>query len=181
MLQELDLFRFAALLSAVFCCSVSPGAAEEADTVPMQVKEIVGYVERVQLYPGGKPFRAKLDTGARTSSVDVRDMEFFTRDGKRWVRFVVETNTDEGIELERPVIRTSIIKRAGVEKEERPVVRLGVCLGHYYKRAEFNLTQRPGMNYRILLGRRFLSDQFLIDPSKAFLAPAECVNEKKAS
>ncbi len=142
-------------------------------------QEIVGYVETVKILPGDFLLKAKLDTGAKSSSLDVRDLKSFTRNGKPWVKFLVENINGKEVEFERPVTRTAVIKRAGVEKDSRPVVKLPICLGHFLKEAEVNLTQRPKMNYRLLLGRLFLSRTFLVDSGSSFLTKPKCGKRDK--
>ncbi|MGH8555638.1 MAG: RimK/LysX family protein, partial [Gammaproteobacteria bacterium] len=44
-------------------------------------KEVVGWVERIKLYPGEMILKAKIDTGAKHSSVNARNIDEFTRDG----------------------------------------------------------------------------------------------------
>ena len=137
-------------------------------------QQIVGYVEAVKIFPSKFPLIAKLDTGARTSSIDVRMVTHFTRGGERWVKFSVESNEGKVIEFERPIVRISKIKRAGVARDERPVIVLPICMGGVLKDAEVNLTERPKMNYRLLLGRLFLSGDFLVDPGQTHLSNPTC-------
>ena len=59
----------------------APAAARE--------KQIVGWIEEARVYPGGLLIHAKLDTGARHSSLNVRSVTDFKRNGKKWVRFDV--------------------------------------------------------------------------------------------
>lgn len=54
-----------------------------------EAKDIAGYVEKARLHPSGLLIRAKHDTGAKTSSLNVSHFVYFMHDGKRWVRFNV--------------------------------------------------------------------------------------------
>jgi len=159
---------FCWLLLAVFSAFpvVSPGAAE--------TRQIVGYVERVQLLPGGAELTAKLDTGAKTSSLDVSSLEYFTKAGEDWVRFTITGIKGKDAVEERPLVRMVTIRRADTPMDRRPVVKIGLCLGHFYKEADVNLTYRPKMSYRLLLGRLFLSGPFLIDARADFLTEPAC-------
>ncbi|MEN8720357.1 MAG: RimK/LysX family protein, partial [Oceanococcaceae bacterium] len=51
------------------------GAAETGPVEP------AGWVEKVRLLPGEIPLKAKLDTGAKTSSLHAEDISLFERDG----------------------------------------------------------------------------------------------------
>ena len=48
---------------------------------------VAGWIENVSIFPGNFKIKAKLDTGARNSSLNARNMEEFYRDGDKWVRF----------------------------------------------------------------------------------------------
>lgn len=155
-----------AALFAAMVVSVGPAWADDRKTI--------GYVERVLLYPGEVLFLAKIDTGAKTSSVDVDELTEFSRDGKTWVRFTMVNRKQQKVTLERPVVRMSKVRRSGTKKQVRYVVNVGLCLGDYYKEAEVGLTDREGLNYRMLIGRLFLGNKFLIDPSAFSRTKPDC-------
>ena len=52
---------------------------------------IYGWVERVELEPVGLSLKAKLDTGAKTSSLDARNIKVVRQDGQRYVIFDVKS------------------------------------------------------------------------------------------
>lgn len=159
---------WAAVLAAVAVLPSGAGGAE---------RQVIGYLEEVRIFPGDIFFKAKVDTGARTSSIDVRDPVVFRRDGQEWVRFTVRNKDGRSVSVERPVVRESKVRRSGTETESRYVVRLGICLGDYFKIAEVNLNDRAGMNYRLLIGRLYLGDRFLIDASGKYLTKPDCPEE----
>ena len=51
-------------------------------------KTVVGGLESIWMSDLGFALAARIDTGADTSVLSVRDVELFERDGKRWVRFM---------------------------------------------------------------------------------------------
>ncbi|MDA0305846.1 MAG: RimK/LysX family protein [Proteobacteria bacterium] len=134
----------------------------------------IGYIESILLYPGAVPFQVKIDTGAKTSSIDVRDPVVFERESREWVRFNIKNKNGDSISIERPVVRKPKVRRSGTAKQVRYVVKLGVCLGEHFKEAEVNLNDRTGMSYKMLIGRLFLSDRFLVDSSKKNLTKPNC-------
>lgn len=155
------------LLAALFALIPAPAAlAAERQTI--------GHVEDVRIIPGDVIFRARIDSGAETSSLDVSDMVEFQRDGKPWVRFTAANAAGRSLTLERPVVRTANVRRSGAATQQRHVVLIGLCLGRVFADAEVNLTDRAGMTYRMLIGRRFLADRFLIDVAAANLTTPEC-------
>lgn len=72
------------------------------------------------------------------------------------------------------IARIARVKRSGTAIQQRYVVNLGICLGRTFAETEVNLNNRKGMSYRMLIGRRFLGDRFLIDVSRKDLAEPEC-------
>ncbi len=141
-------------------------------------KKIVGWVEQVTISSGDLVIHAKLDTGAKTSSIDCDSITPFERNNKKWVRFEVTNNKGKQIVLEQPVERIATIKRHFGKKHKRYVVRLALCLAGELKEAEVNLEDRSGFNYRMLIGRSFLKDSFIIDPSLTFTTKSDCKVEK---
>jgi len=152
-------------------CLVPAGAA--------QAKEVVGWVENAVIYPGGVSIKAKVDTGAKTSSLDCGCITPFKRDGKDWLSFSVKNQQGDMVRLEKPVKRIAKIKRHFGKDQKRYVVMLGVCLGSVYREAEVTLVDRSGFNYALLIGRNFLQDDFLVDPSATFRNTPNCKDTPK--
>jgi len=139
--------------------------AQPAMAGESEQKAIFGYVEDVRVMELGREMRAKLDTGATTSSIDAREIEAFEKDGEDWVRFtVVDRDDDERIELEEPVARVVHIKRHGKASQERYVVELNLCLGDRRIAEEVSLTSREKWIHPLLVGRNHMAGQVLVDP-----------------
>jgi len=143
-------------------------------------RRTIGYLETVRIYPGELTLPAKIDSGAATSSIDVSKIEEFDVGGKPWVRFWLADGVGKGLVIERPLVRLANIRRSGTQMQTRYVINLGICLDGFYKEAQVNLNDRSGMNYRMLIGRRFLEDKFVIDTSAKHLTKPECPEAPKA-
>ena len=144
---------------------------------PTQARGSHGWVEFVELHLDGQPLRvkAKLDTGARSSSLDATDITPFERDGKRWVRFrPSRSGLDEAPLVEQPVARYVRIKRHSGPYDRRPVIRLPLCLGDELRTVEVNLTDRGRFIYPLLLGRKALAGLAVVDPAQTFVRPPRC-------
>lgn len=139
-----------------------------------RANEVVGWVEKVRLYPGGLPVKAKIDTGAKTSSLNCLCKTTMERNGEKWVRFSITNYDGEQVWFERKVIRSVKIKRHFGDAQVREVVRLGICLGNTYKEADVNLIDRSGLNYQLLIGRQFLKNDYLVDPGRTFVSSPGC-------
>lgn len=116
--------------------------------------------------------KAKLDTGARTSSLHAFDLEEVERDGRIFVRFVVhpeQNKTDPAIPVELPLVERRWVRNSGGGEEMRPVVRTTVQMGGQRWSIEITLTRRDAMGFRMLLGRQALRGRFVVDPDRSFV------------
>lgn len=145
-----------------------------APAAAAQGKHVVGWIERARVDPGGIVLKAKMDTGAKTTSLNVARLERFSRDGRPWVRFELTRSDGKVIAMERPQVRTARIKRHGAPPRLQAVVMLGLCLDSVYKQTEVSLADRTGFNYQLLVGREFLGGNFLVDPGRTFVAQPSC-------
>ena len=152
----------AVFLSALACQAFASGLAT------------AGWIEKAVLLPHNISLHAKLDTGARTSSINAPDPDYFERDGKKWVRFRVTNKDIESVMIEAPVVRDSNIKRHFGEKQTRPVISLQICIGHVLKNVEVNLVDRSGLNYQLLVGRNYLEDSYLVNSGSTYVLSPDC-------
>lgn len=161
----------AALLAAGLLAIV---ASDASARVTRDTKsEVLGWVEHVTLYPGGLRFVAKLDTGARTSSVDVSEYELYSLGGRQWVRFRLSDRNGGSVGLERPVVRFARVRRSQAKTVRRPVIMLGLCMGAAYREIEVNLAKRNHLDYPMLVGRSGMRG-IAVDPSRKFTADPVC-------
>ncbi|ROO37764.1 ATP-dependent zinc protease [Salinisphaera orenii] len=173
--------RLRFLVSGLFVLALMPGllipASADSD------KTIYGWVENARIEPWGVEAKAKLDTGALTSSLHATDIERFKRDGETWVRFTtrIEDQRDEDMaerEFERPLFRRLRVTGAG-GSDERPVVLLRICMNDTIYEEQFSLRDRGDMNYPMLLGRRTIEHLGLIDVSETFLNEPSCDDDSE--
>lgn len=118
--------------------------------------------------------KAKIDTGARTSALHVDSLT------------VVETLPDGteiaeveiGIDRRRPERRVAArvvilgrlrVKDSGGHPELRPYIETELALGPVRKRIRLTLTDRSGMLFRMILARKALEGEFLVDTSRKYL------------
>ena len=119
------------------------------DAVYSNQKQIVGWVERIRIYPGKLKIKAKLDSGAENSSLHAIQIEEFEHNGEKWVRFDLTNWQNRTATLEKKVIRTAKIKKHDRAPGERLVIHLVIFLGNVYKEVEVNLVDRSHFKYRI--------------------------------
>lgn len=119
----------------------------------------------------GARIPAKIDTGARTSSLHATEIERFDRDGHRWVRFQLDVGDgkSEPVTCEVPRADRRIITSSNGESQERLIIKTTLSLGDHSFRAEFSLADRSDMKFPILIGRMALRSRFLVDSGRSYL------------
>lgn len=126
-------------------------------------KKIIGRQETADLPTFGLMNQTvKIDSGAYTSSIDVVSVR--NTDDALFVLF--DKASEEKIFKKFKIKR---IKSSNGIVQERYVIKGTICLGETEYTTPFSLTNRSGMRYPILLGRKLLNKYFLIDTSKTNL------------
>ena len=138
-------------------------------------KETLGRSEWIGLPGVGTYLKARIDSGATTSSLSATEITRFERDGENWLRFKLGLNDDDAVVnsvrdtwIEAPVERRVRIIQASGE-ESRPVISLLMTLGPLRETVQFTLNDRTHLDHPVLLGRRFLMDITVIDVAEQYL------------
>lgn len=139
-------------------------------------KSIIGWVEpvKIPIAGDGLEFSAKIDTGADYSSIDIESLELMQKKFEPWVRFAIEDDNGKLRTLELPIYKITRIKRQGIESQPRFVVMMDICLDGIRKPTRVSLVDRHNYKYRLLIGRRFLRNQFIVDPALKNTTTATC-------
>ncbi len=139
-------------------------------------KIVVGWLERVYLPEYGFALRAKIDTGAKHSSIHAVDVEYIENEKAEGSRVRFKTMYREGRYriIEADVLREVEIRKSNLISRTRPEIELEICLAGVRKRIRVNLADRGGMNYRMILGRKALEGDFMVDVSKKFVGGSGC-------
>ena len=136
-------------------------------------KSIVGSQEWLTLEALNIPaIKARVDSGAKTSSIQAKNIKRIMRKGEPWVTFDVnpiQDNLSLYVSCESKVIDTRIVKSSTGETQKRYVIKTKMQLGSAEFEIELTLADRAGMEYRMLLGREALKNKYLVDASKSFL------------
>ena len=138
----------------------------------MQEPLLVGWREWAMLPQLGLPaLKAKIDTGARSSSLHVVALETFAREGQTWLRFTVAPRRRGGGRLvmcEARALDRRRVTDSGGNAQERWFIRSTIVLGGQGFEADINLSDRRGMLFPMLLGRTALHSRFRVDPSLSY-------------
>ncbi|ERB63801.1 ATP-dependent zinc protease [Vibrio coralliilyticus OCN008] len=133
-------------------------------------KLILGEQEWVYVPGLEENFKARIDTGATTSSISATDVVEFERDGKDWVKFKIEHDGVKSKEIALPVERWVKIRQSSAEKSERrAVVESWIQIGDLKEKTEFTLADRTHLKFPLLLGRSFFKDVAVVDVNKKFV------------
>jgi hypothetical protein len=117
--------------------------------------------------------KAKIDTGARTSSVHASGIHYFKQDGVDMVRFKVHPHRRSfrhTVIVESAVVDKRVVRSSNGEEDLRPVVRTYVELCGVCWPLEITLAKRKMMGFRMLLGREAMRGRFVVDPGHSFIA-----------
>jgi len=112
--------------------------------------------------------KAKIDTGARTSSVHAFDLVDLG-DRVAFRLYPWQESEDDARDADLPVHDRRVVRSSSGHEEERIVVLLDVQLAGRSATIETTLTNRDSMGFRMLIGREALRQGFIIDPAASFL------------
>jgi len=143
---------------------------------------VIGWKEFLDIPEWGiRRLKVKVDTGARTSAIHVEEYEFYENpEGGKMVRLRLSPRREEPdrhVVVHTPLVRMALVTNSGGYKENRPVVEALIRLGSITKRVQFTATNRGSMLFRMLLGRKALEGDFLVDVSQAYRVR----NERRSS
>ena len=134
----------------------------------MTNKLIVGSEEWCSLPGLGLPaIKARVDSGAATSSLHAFNIVPFQRDGELWISFEVhplQNDRSVVVRHEAPVLEQRGVRNTSGISETRYVIREELVLGEKRWPIELTLTNRDAMGYRMLLGREAMVGRVLVDP-----------------
>ena len=131
-------------------------------------KMLIGETAWIRIGGGAYPYLARIDTGALVTSINA--IEVSITDGSK------EPEKNIGKKISFITINrdgrsqqfTGIIKRISTVRnsqgiEWRYIIELALSWKNVTKTVEVNLRDRSRMSYKLLIGRNWLSDDFLVD------------------
>ena len=143
---------------------------EDAEESSKQKKRIIGATAKILEKESGLIFKARVDTGAKSCSLHVEEMkvvgevEGWKENIGKVVRFKVRNGSDKTKPIECRIKNFVLIKTSGhVERRYKVPLTLSWNGGAVEKKVLVTLNDRKGMDYPLLLGRNFLSGDFLVD------------------
>jgi hypothetical protein len=124
-----------------------------------------------------KSVKAKVDTGARSSSLHAEDVSYIEKKGKTWVQFVIGGGKRKG-KLHRhsdevcraPLADERWITSSNGTRQRRAVIRVELNLNGQTWPVDLTLSSRESMGFPMLLGREAVRGRFVVDPARSYLA-----------
>ncbi|HYV35214.1 MAG TPA: RimK/LysX family protein [Gemmataceae bacterium] len=117
--------------------------------------------------------KTKIDTGARTSALGVLSYELHDDlAGGKVVTFRIapqRRHPERVQEIAVPLVRMVVVSNSAGMREQRPLVETTLRLGPVTKRVRLTITNRMGMRFAMILGRKALEGDFLVDVSRKYL------------
>ncbi len=127
--------------------------------------------------------KARVDSGAKTSSLHAINIQTFRRGKSTWASFDVHPLQDDRravVHCEAEVIDKRNVKSSSGDTQRRVVIKVPMSLGGRSWNVEVTLTNRDSMGYRMLLGREAMMGRMLVDPADSFLLGVQHAADLKA-
>ncbi len=138
-----------------------------------RIRSTIGWREWLALPDLGiHLIKAKVDTGARTSSLHAFDVEIRKHRKGKIVYFEVcpfQRDNSTIVHCASPLYDERWVTSSDGKKELRPVIRTNLLLFDAQWPVELTLTSRDAMGFRMLLGRESIRKKFVVDPARSFL------------
>ncbi len=151
-----------------------PDPTEGDRSEPPSGPLLIGWKEYVAFPEWGlERIKVKIDTGARTSALGAVSYELREVEGRglfALLRLALRRKQPKRLTLvEVPVLRMIVVRNSTGMPEERPLIETVMRLGPVSKRILLTVTHRTGMRFPMILGRKALEGDFIVDVSKKYL------------
>ncbi len=129
---------------------------------------IIGATAVIEVAGVPFPYLARIDTGAHNTSIHavnidiVNESDYPEENIGKTVTFTTANSAGKTVDMAALVVTVSRIRNSQ-GTEERYVVELPVSWQHFSKRIQVNLRDRSKMKHKLLIGRNWLSGNFLVD------------------
>ena len=114
------------------------------------------------------PIKAKIDTGARTSSIHATHINKYIKNGRDRIKFRIY-QSNKFLSVDTELLKFKKITNSFGDSETRPVIKMKIKLGNDSYITEVNLSKRSRLAYPMLVGRNSLKKIHVIHSHKSFL------------
>ncbi len=134
--------------------------------MPTSSKQVIGIIEMVSLGKRAIDVPSKIDTGADRSAIWATNIRVDTEGILHFSLFGVGSPYYNGKIFKRKNFSVASVKSSNGSSEIRYQTHFTIIMAGKRIRALFNLSDRSSNTYKILIGRRTISNKFLVDVSK---------------
>lgn len=143
----------------------------------------VGWREWIGLPDLGiRRLKAKIDTGAKSSSLHAYDIEVLEIDGLQKVRFNIQPrqrNRTHVVSAETEISEFRLVRSSNGQTTSRPVIQTSIEIHGERFVTDVTLFDRTKMGFRMLVGRQTLNNRFVVDPRASYCGGKRRKKKKK--
>jgi hypothetical protein len=133
----------------------------------LREKLLIGRIEWVDLPEIKVKQKARIDTGAKTTSLHAINIEEVDQRGELFVKFQTLNAGGKIIELVRKVAATQKVSNTAGLVSRRYVIKEKIKIGSIEREVLINLNDRTNMDYKFLVGRNVLLGRFIVDVARS--------------
>jgi hypothetical protein len=131
---------------------------------------VIGWKEYIDLPEWGlSRVKVKIDTGARTTALGVSALRMIGSSEAELELRLYRKEPDRLTTVRVPVLEHVEVRNTSGNFELRPVIGVLIRLGPVTKRVRVTVADRSRMLFPIILGRKALEGDFLIDVGRKYL------------
>jgi hypothetical protein len=112
------------------------------------------------------PIKAKTDTGAWSNALHAIDVTIDDTKDTEYVNFRLKEN---GRLIKKEIQRWRNVRNTSGQETLRPVIKTKLEISGRDYQVEICLQDRSKMRHRIILGRNFLRNGFIVNPSREYM------------
>lgn len=152
-----------ALLFMIFGWYFMPASSAQL----LKEKVLIGRIEWVSLPDLKVRLKARIDTGAKTTSLHAVNIEEVEQRGELFVKFQTLDPEGKTIEVVRKVDTTQKVSNTAGIISKRYVIKEKIKIGTIEREVLINLNDRTLMDYKFLVGRNLLLGRFVVDVARS--------------
>jgi ribosomal protein S6--L-glutamate ligase len=133
----------------------------------LKEKVLIGRVEWVDLPEVKIKHKARIDTGAKTTSMHAVNIEEVDQRGELFVKFQTYDSQNKIVEVVRKVDTIQRVSNTAGFVSRRYVIKEKVKIGNIEREVLINLNDRSKMDYKFLVGRNLLLGRFIVDVARS--------------
>ncbi|MBA2403162.1 MAG: ATP-dependent zinc protease [Bdellovibrionales bacterium] len=133
----------------------------------LKEKVLIGRVEWISLSDIKIKHKARIDTGAKTTSMHAINIEEVEQRGELFVKFQTLDSEGKVVELVRKIGTTQRVSNTSGFVTRRYVIKEKIKMGNIEREVLINLNDRTKMEYKFLIGRNVLLGRFIVDVARS--------------